>query len=94
MGRKITYLKSKELFMIRSSFINGNYAELTVRSKNGKLGTDFEHLAPLIKNDGGHGMLFSDSKNLYFTYHTTNTLGFERPKVCVINDDGDSLSLA
>ena len=61
---------SGELFMIWSSFISGNYAEMVVKFKNGKLGPDFEHLAPLLDSDGGHGMLFSDGEKTYFTYHT------------------------
>ena len=85
--------KTGELFMIWSSFVKGNYAELVVRFKNGRLGPDFEHVAPLIDNDGGHGMIFSDGEKTYFTYHTPNKGLLERPAFCLIEDDGDCISM-
>ena len=85
--------KSGELFMIWSSFIKGNYAELVVRFKDGKLGTEFEHLKPMLDSDGGHGMIFSDGKQTYFTYHTPNKKSLERPAFCEIEDDCGSISI-
>ena len=85
--------KTGELFMIWSSFIKGQYAELLVRFKDGRLSTDFEHLPPIIDNDGGHGMIFSDDKHTYFTYHTPNTSGFEHPEFCVLEDCADGIKL-
>ena len=81
--------KTGELLMIWSSFIQGKYAEFVVRFKNGRLGLEFEHRKPLLDNDGGHGMIFSDAKNTYFTYHTPNQMHCERPQFCIIKDDGD-----
>ena len=78
--------KAGELIMIWSSFIQGNYAELAVKFKDGKLGPDFEHLEPILDNDGGHGMLFSDGEKTYFTYHTPNKKTFERPAFCEIEE--------
>ena len=85
--------KTGELFMIWSSFIKGNYAELVVKFKNGKLGLDFEHKKPLIDNDGGHGMIFSDREKTYFTYHTPNKSLLEHPEFCLIEDHGDYISI-
>lgn len=85
--------KTGELFMIWSSFIKGQYAELLVRFKDGRLSTDFEHLPPMIDNDGGHGMIFSDDKHTYFTYHTPNTSGFEHPEFRVLEDCADGIKL-
>jgi hypothetical protein len=82
-----------ELFMIWSSFIKGNYAELAVKFKNGKLGTDFEHVKPLLDNDGGHGMIFRDDERTYFTYHTPNTSGLEHPEFCLFVDDGNHIHI-
>lgn len=82
-----------ELFMIWSSFIKGNYAEFVVKFRNGKLSTDFEHVEPLLKSDGGHGMIFFDGKNTYFTYHTPNKSLSERPEFCVIEDCGDTITI-
>lgn len=85
--------KTNELFMIWSSFIKGNYAELVVKFKNKKLGLDFEHMKPLVDSDGGHGMIFSDDKNIYLTYHTPNTSLAERPEFCLIEDHGDFIRI-
>jgi hypothetical protein len=85
--------KANELFMIWSSFIKGNYAELVVKFKDGKLGPHFEHMRPLLDNDGGHGMIFSDGKKIYFTYHTPNKSLLERPEFRVIDDNGDSICI-
>ena len=85
--------ESGELFMIWSSFIKEDYAEFVVRFKNGRLGPDFEHLPPLLDSDGGHGMIFSDGRNAYFTYHTPNTKGFERPEFCLFEDNGSTIAI-
>ncbi len=71
--------RTGELFMIWSSFIKENYAELLVKFKDGELGTDFIHLPPLIDNDGGHGMIFSDEKELWLTFHTPKPRGKSTP---------------
>ena len=86
--------KTKELFMIWSSFIDEKYAEFIVKFKDGKLGLDFEHLKPLLDSDGGHGMIFSDGQNTYFTYHTPNKSGYEHPEFCLIEDDGDFIKIS
>lgn len=85
--------KTGELFMIWSSFVKGKYAEFVLKFKDGKLGTEFEHMQPLLDNDGGHGMIFSDGKNTYFTYHTPNKSLSERPEFCLIEDNGDSIRM-
>ena len=85
--------KTGELFMIWSSFIKGKYAELAVKFRDGKLGLEFEHMKPLIDSDGGHGMIFSDGENTYFTYHTPNTKGREHPEFCMIEDNGCFISI-
>ena len=85
--------KTGELFMIWSSFIKGNYAEFAVKFKNGKIGLEFEHKKPLLDSDGGHGMIFFDGKQTYFTYHTPNKSLFERPEFCVIEDYGDFIGI-
>lgn len=85
--------KTGELFMIWSSFVKGKYAEFVVRFKDGKLGTEFEHMQPLLDNDGGHGMIFSDGENTYFIYHTPNKSLSERPEFCLIEDCGDFIRI-
>ena len=85
--------KAGELFMIWSSFVKGKYAEFVLKFKGGKLGTAFAHQKPLLDSDGGHGMIFSDGKNTYFTYHTPNKSLFERPEFCLFEDNGDTVTI-
>lgn len=85
--------KSDELIMIWSTFIEHKYAECMVRFKNGEIGTDFEHLEPLLKNDGGHGMIFKNQDELYFTYHTPNKSLDERPAFKKLKDVGTHFKL-
>ncbi|MBQ5362051.1 MAG: glycoside hydrolase, partial [Clostridia bacterium] len=53
--------------------------EMLVKFNGKTLGKDFTHLPPLVDNDGGHGMIFSDGKKSYLTYHTPNKSGSEHP---------------
>ena len=85
--------KSGELLMLWSTFIKDQYAECVVRFTDGELGTCFEHAAPLIDNDGGHGMIFNGRDGLYLTYHSPNTKGSERPCFVKIEDMGDSIKI-
>ena len=85
--------KTGELFMIWSSFVKGKYAEFVLKFQGGKLGTAFAHQKPLLDSDGGHGMIFSDGKNTYFTYHTPNKSLFERPEFCLFEDNGDTVTI-
>ena len=80
--------KTDELIMIWSTFINNQYAECMVRFNNGEIGTNFVHLEPLIKNDGGHGMIFEKDNELILTFHTPNRSLYERPTFKKLNDKG------
>ncbi|MCR5485602.1 MAG: glycoside hydrolase family 43 protein [Clostridiales bacterium] len=84
--------KTGVLLMIWSTFINGKYAECVVRFKGG-IDSDFEHLAPLIDDDGGHGMIFSFNGEPMLTLHSPNTSGKERPHFYPLIDDGDIIRL-
>ena len=85
--------KTEELLMLWSTFIKGKYAECLVRFNGGEIGTDFTHLEPLIDDDGGHGMIFTDEDNLYLTFHSPNKSGFEKPRFVEIEDKGCTVSL-
>lgn len=85
--------KENTLLMLWSTFIKGQYAECVVRFKNHDLGMEFEHLEPLISDDGGHGMIFGKDDTLMLTYHTPNTSGEEHPVFRVLNDCGDCIGL-
>ena len=85
--------KDDELIMIWSTFIKHKYAECMVKFKGGELSSDFEHLEPLIKDDGGHGMIFKTDDNLYLTYHTPNQTLSERPAFIKLKDVGSHFEL-
>lgn len=82
--------KDDTLLMIWSTSINGNYAECVVRFNDGTITGSFEHLDPLIDDDGGHGMIFkSFDDKLLLIYHTPNQTDYERPAFFEITDCGD-----
>ena len=84
--------KKDELLMLWSTYIKGQYAECLVRFTDGEIGTAFEHLEPIVDNDGGHGMVFSGKEDkLFLTYHTPNTKGSEHPHFVSVEDKGDCL---
>lgn len=86
--------KENKLLMLWSTFIKGQYAECVVRFKNHDLGMEFEHLEPLISDDGGHGMIFKKDDTWILTYHTPNTSGEEHPVFHELNDIGDGVELS
>jgi hypothetical protein len=81
------------LLMIWSTFIKGQYAQCVARSSNGHIDGKFEHLPPLITDDGGHGMIFRDGGKLYLTFHSPNQTDFERPVIKELVDTGDTVKL-
>lgn len=85
--------ESGELFMLWSTFVKGKYAECLVKFKNGEIGKELEHMDPIISNDGGHGMIFSDGEKLRLTYHSPNQTSFERPVFREIEDCGNALRI-
>lgn len=82
-----------ELLMIWSTFIKGQYAECLVRFNEGELGTSFEHLDPMITDDGGHGMIFKAGDQLMLTFHSPNTQGEEHPVFKPLLDCGNTLKM-
>lgn len=85
--------KTDELLMIWSTFIKGNYAQCVAKSKGKSIKDGFEHLPPLIVDDGGHGMIFKNNSELYLTYHSPNKREFEHPQFIKINDTGESIEI-
>lgn len=77
------------LLMLWSTFPGGKYAECVARSDNGEIDGHFEHLDPIITNDGGHGMIFRTDDCLMLTYHSPNTRSKERPVFRKLIDEGD-----
>ncbi len=85
--------KSGALLMIWSTFIDHKYAQCVARSKNGSITGGFEHLPPLITDDGGHGMIFRAGDDLLLTFHSPNQTGSERPRFVRLSDCGDHLKI-
>lgn len=83
--------KTGELLLIWSTFIKGQYAQCVAKSSNGEIDGKFNHLPPLITNDGGHGMIFSYGDKLMLTFHTPNKTLFEHPTFKEIEDTGNSI---
>ena len=81
------------LLMIWSTFIKHTYAQCIARSENSSIMGSFEHLPPLITEDGGHGMLFCSGSDLILTFHSPNQTGLERPRFVKLKDCGDTLRL-
>ncbi len=80
--------ESDELIMFWSTFIKHQYAVCMVKFKNGELDTEFEHLEPLITDDGGHAMVFDTEDKIYISFHTPNKTLLERPSFRELEDKG------
>ncbi|MBR4451912.1 MAG: family 43 glycosylhydrolase [Clostridia bacterium] len=81
------------LLMLWSTILKGRYAECIVKFSGGSIKNSFEHLDPIIDNDGGHGMIFEGKEGLYLTYHSPNRSGYEHPVFRRITEDGGSVRL-
>lgn len=85
--------KDDELIMFWSTFIKHQYAVCMVKFKDGEIGTEFQHLEPLITNDGGHAMVFDDNEKTYISFHTPNKSLYERPSFIELSDKGTHFEL-
>ena len=85
--------KDGTLLMLWSTFPEGRYAECVARSVSGEIEGPFEHLDPIITDDGGHGMIFRAGEKLMLTFHTPNISLEERPVFCELVDTGDSVKV-
>ena len=85
--------KNNTLLMIWSTFIGKSYIEALVRFKDGVINENFEHLEPIITDDGGHGMIFEAENKLFLTFHSPNKTDYERVKLVEIEDTGNSIKV-
>lgn len=98
-GHKITdgpfMLKSENgtLFMIWSTFVDGNYAECAVRFNEDSVFGTFEHTDVILDSDGGHGMIFEAGGQTFLTFHSPNRSGEERVRMIpvTVTDNGISV---
>jgi arabinan endo-1,5-alpha-L-arabinosidase len=81
--------KDGALRMIWSSFCepNGSYGVGIAESRNGKIDGPWTHLpTPVIHQDGGHGMIFTDFQGrTLLIFHTPNGGDLERAKIVEFN---------
>ncbi len=82
-----------DLIMFWSTFINGKYAECLAKSDNGDITGNFIHLDPLWDSDGGHGMVFEIDGKKYFTMHSPNVTGTERPHFYPLKEENGTFKL-
>ena len=85
--------KNNTLLLIWSTFIGKSYIEALVRFKDGVINQNFEHLEPIITDDGGHGMIFKAKNKLFLTFHSPNRTDYERVKLIEIEDVGNSIKV-
>ena len=85
--------KNNTLLLIWSTFIGKSYIEALVRFKDGVINQNFEHLEPIITDDGGHGMIFEAENKLFLTFHSPNKTDYERVKLVEIEDTGNSIKV-
>jgi beta-xylosidase len=97
-GPELFRTKDGHLLMLWSSYEKNSfgldgYVETLARSKSGCLKGPWEQLPPLVRNDSGHGMLFStfDGK-LMLVLHQPFLEA--RGKIYEVEDLGDSLRIA
>ena len=87
---------SDNLYMIWSSFNNGNYAIGVAKSKTGKITGPWIHDAnPLLNRDGGHGMIFTDleDKPRLILHGPNYPEGAERAIIYDLIDTGNTLCI-
>lgn len=82
-----------ELLLIWSTFVNHMYCQCVAKSSNTELDGEFDHLPPIITNDGGHGMIFKADDKLYLTFHTPNKSLEEHPTFKELIDTGNSIKI-
>jgi len=81
------------LLMLWSSYENGSYVQTHARSRGGDLAGPWEQLAPLVKGDSGHGMLFTTFEGrLMMVLHRPFGRN-ARGKLYEIADRGDRLEI-
>lgn len=83
------------LLMLWSSFGAKGYAMGLARSMSGTIRGPWEHEpAPLVSDDGGHGMMFHTFDGRFFlTCHRPNTSPSERGVLLPIREAGDHLEV-
>ncbi len=91
-GPELYQTRDGHLLMLWSSYENGSYVQTVARSASGKLAGPWQQLAPLVKGDSGHGMLFRtfDGQLMLILHRPFNNA---RGKLYETADRGDHLEV-
>lgn len=91
-GPELYRTKDGHLLMLWSSYNKEGYVQAVARSTTGTLQGPWEQLAPLVKQDSGHGMLFHsfDGKLLLVLHRPFRNA---RGKIYEVQDAGDHLEV-
>lgn len=82
------------LVMLWSSYESGSYVQTIARSVSGRLEGPWEQLAPLVKGDSGHGMLFRSFDGTWMLIlHQPFKMPESRCKLYEVMDSGDSFEI-
>jgi Beta-xylosidase len=82
------------LVMLWSSYESGSYVQTIARSASGRLEGPWEQLAPLVKGDSGHGMLFRTFDGTWMLIlHQPFKMPESRCKLYEVKDSGDSFEI-
>lgn len=86
------YKKNDDLYILWSTYDRDKkYLTLMAKSSNGKIKGEYTQLAPLVVDDGGHAMIFTDYDGVeYIAYHSPGVKNplinkVERPKIKAIS---------
>ncbi|MCQ4087863.1 glycoside hydrolase family 43 protein [Saccharibacillus sp. JS10] len=94
-GCQLYRTKNGNLHMLWSSYEHGSYVQTIARSASGKLQGPWEQLAPLVKNDSGHGMFFRTWDGEWMlVLHRPFSMPDSRAYLYRISDSGDTFELA
>ena len=91
-GPEMFRTRTGQLLMLWSSYERGSYVETVARSESGKLAGPWKQLDPLVRNDSGHGMLFTNFEGqLMMVLH--QPFRNARARLFDMEDTGDNLKV-
>lgn len=91
-GPELFRTASGTLLMLWSSYDRNGYVQGIARSRSGEIGGPWEQLAPLVRDDSGHGMLFRrfDGTLMMVLHHPFRQA---RGRLYEMRDAGDHLAV-
>lgn len=90
-GNQLYRTQTGELLTLWSSYESGSYVATVARSESGRLEGPWVQLDPLVKEDGGHGMLFETFEGTLMMVLHRLVGARARAKLFDMEDTGDNL---